>query len=62
MKKITEITRHLLKYLRRNDDLHEMIEQYLKSLDPSKVDTLTDISRAYLTLIQYKGKIMNMVL
>ena len=50
-----------LNFSRRNDDLSEMIEQYSKSLNLSKADTVNDILRAYLKLIQYKDKIMDMV-
>ena len=43
---------------RRNDHLPEMIEQYSKSLNLSKADTVAEILRAYPTLIAYKQKVM----
>ena len=43
---------------RRNDDLPEMIEEYLEQFNLFKADTVSEILRAYPKLIAYKQKVM----
>ena len=42
----------------RNDDLHQLIEEYSEQFNLCKADTVAEILRAYPKLIAYKQKVM----
>ena len=47
-----------LNVARRNDDLLQLIEEYLEQFNLSKADTVDEIFRAHSKFIAYKHKVM----